>query len=323
MTLYRPRVSNLLSGCLFGIWSWGCDPVPEVDSEREIPETNRAIAFRVNGHPIYREVFDYLFEQSIEQQVAMSRMSGSDVVDITLTEDQEKKLRTRIRDQLAKEELEFQMVIERGYSTPAEFTAEVQAEMRKLQPAMEQVIKNRLVDEMLETEFQTQVTEESLRSYYQSHLIQYQTDVVLLQQLTVSDGQLGMDIKQQVSDGASFTTMVQTHSIDRFQQQEGRPLGNEPVSFDTLSQVLPQKFVAALRERQTGEMIGPTMVEEDTFVLLYVESRESILPRFEDVASQVQNDAKTDFKAQFTKELWSDVVITDDGSTGIQQETQP
>ena len=65
------------------------------------------------------------------------------------------------------------------------------------------------------------------------------------------------------------------------------------------------------------------MVEEDTFVLLYVESRESILPRFEDVASLVQNDAKTDFKAQFTKELWSDVVITDDGSTGIQQETQP
>ena len=206
----------------------GCDPVPEVDSERELPEANRAVAFRVNGHPIYREVFDYLYDQSIEQQLAMSRMSGTNAGDLKLTEEEEQKLRTKIRDQLAKNELEFQTVIERGLATQADFDAEVQAEMRKLQPAMEQMIKIRLVDEMLEAEFQAKVTEEFLRNHYQNHLIQYQTDVVILQQLTVRDGQLGMDIKQQVSDGGSFTEMVKTHSIDRFKQTDGRPLGNEP-----------------------------------------------------------------------------------------------
>ena len=69
-------------------------------------------------------------------------------------------------------------------------------------------------------------------------------------------------------------------------------------------------------------MIGPTMVKEDTYVLLHLEQKDTIVPLFEEISTKVENDAKSDFKRQFTKDLWSDIVITDDGSTGTQQETQ-
>jgi peptidyl-prolyl cis-trans isomerase C len=140
---------------------------------------------------------------------------------------------------------------------------------QRLEAARQRILADMVVEGVVEKK----VTENAIRELYQEQLrLSRQSEEVKARQIVVGTQAQAEEVKKLLAAGASFEALAMERSIDAATRFSGGDFGG----YFTLD-VMPEGYVAALKEAKAGELIGPFPVEGG-FALVRVEDKRQEAP---------------------------------------------
>jgi len=124
---------------------------------------------------------------------------------------------------------------------------------QRLEAARQRILADMVVEGVVEKK----VTENAIRGLYQEQLrLSRQSEELKARQIVVATQAQAEEIKKLLAAGASFEAMAMERSTDAATRFGGGDFGG----YFTLD-VMPEGYVAALKDAKTGDLIGPFAVE--------------------------------------------------------------
>jgi peptidyl-prolyl cis-trans isomerase C len=140
---------------------------------------------------------------------------------------------------------------------------------QRLEAARQRILADMVVEGVVEKK----VTENAIRELYQEQLrLSRQSEEVKARQIVVGAQAQAEEVKKLLAAGASFEALAMERSIDAATRFSGGDFGG----FFTLD-VMPEGYVAALKNAKAGDLIGPFPVEGG-FALVRVEEKRQEAP---------------------------------------------
>lgn len=140
---------------------------------------------------------------------------------------------------------------------------------QRLEAARQRILADMVVEGVVEKK----VTENAIRELYQEQLrLSRQSEEVKARQIVVGTQAQAEEVKKLLAAGASFEALAMERSIDAATRFSGGDFGG----FFTLD-VMPEPYVAALKDAKAGELVGPFAVEGG-FALVRVEEKRQEAP---------------------------------------------
>jgi len=140
---------------------------------------------------------------------------------------------------------------------------------QRLEAARQRILADMVVEGVVEKK----VTENAIRELYQEQLrLSRQSEEVKARQIVVGTEAQAEEVKKLLAAGASFEALAMERSIDAATRFSGGDFGG----YFTLD-VMPEGYVAALRQAKAGELVGPFPVEGG-FALVRVEDKRQEAP---------------------------------------------
>ncbi len=124
---------------------------------------------------------------------------------------------------------------------------------QRLEAARQRILADMVVEGVVEKK----VTENAIRELYQEQLrLSRQSDEMKARQIVAPTQAQADEIKKLLAAGASFEALAMERSIDAATRFSGGDFGG----YFTLD-VMPEGYVAALKEAKAGDLVGPFPVE--------------------------------------------------------------
>ena len=140
---------------------------------------------------------------------------------------------------------------------------------QRLEAARQRILADMVVEGVVEKK----VTENAIRELYQEQLrLSRQSEEVKARQIVVGTQAQAEEVKKLLAAGASFEALAMERSIDAATRFSGGDFGG----YFTLD-VMPESYVAALKEAKAGALVGPFPVEGG-FALVRVEDKRQEAP---------------------------------------------
>jgi peptidyl-prolyl cis-trans isomerase C len=124
---------------------------------------------------------------------------------------------------------------------------------QRLKAAQQRILADMVVEGVVEKK----VTEGAIRGLYQEQLrLARQSDQMKARQIVVATQPQAEEIKKLLAAGASFEALAMERSVDAATRFSGGDFGG----YFTLD-VMPEAYVAALKEAKPGDLLGPFAVD--------------------------------------------------------------
>lgn len=150
---------------------------------------------------------------------------------------------------------------------------------RRLAAARERILGDMLVESVVEKA----VTPSAIRELYQEQLrLSKESDEIKARQIVVASQAEAEQIKKLLSAGASFEALAMERSSDTATRFSGGDIGG----YFTLD-VMPEPYVAALKDAKPGDLIGPFAVEGGWALVKVEEKRQEAPITFEAARPQI------------------------------------
>ena len=150
---------------------------------------------------------------------------------------------------------------------------------RRLAAARERILGDMLVESVVEKA----VTPSAIRDLYQEQLrLSKESDEIKARQIVVTSQAEAEQIKKLLAAGASFEALAMERSSDTATRFSGGDIGG----YFTLD-VMPEPYVAALKEAKPGDLIGPFAVEGGWALVKVEEKRQEAPITFEAARPQI------------------------------------
>jgi len=140
---------------------------------------------------------------------------------------------------------------------------------QRLKAAQQRILADMVVEGVVEKK----VTEGAIRGLYQEQLrLSRQSEEMKARQIVVSTQAQAEEIKKLLAAGASFEALAMERSVDAATRFSGGDFGG----YFTLD-VMPEAYVAALKEAKPGDLLGPFPVDGG-WALVRVEEKRQEAP---------------------------------------------
>ena len=140
---------------------------------------------------------------------------------------------------------------------------------QRLEAARQRILADMVVEGVVEKK----VTENAIRELYQEQLrLSRQSDELKARQIVAPTQAQADEIKKLLAAGASFEALAMERSIDAATRFSGGDFGG----YFTLD-VMPEGYVAALKDAKAGDLVGPFQVEGG-WALVRVEEKRQEAP---------------------------------------------
>ena len=150
---------------------------------------------------------------------------------------------------------------------------------RRLAAARERILGDMLVESVVEKA----VTPSAIRDLYQEQLrLSKESDEIKARQIVVTSQAEAEQIKKLLAAGASFEALAMERSSDTATRFSGGDIGG----YFTLD-VMPEPYVAALKDAKPGDLIGPFAVEGGWALVKVEEKRQEAPITFEAARPQI------------------------------------
>lgn len=150
---------------------------------------------------------------------------------------------------------------------------------RRLAAARERILGDMLVESVVEKA----VTPSAIRELYQEQLrLSKESDEIKARQIVVASQAEAEQIKKLLAAGASFEALAMERSSDTATRFSGGDIGG----YFTLD-VMPEPYVAALKDAKPGDLVGPFAVEGGWALVKVEEKRQEAPITFEAARPQI------------------------------------
>ena len=150
---------------------------------------------------------------------------------------------------------------------------------RRLAAARERILGDMLVESVVEKA----VTPSAIRELYQEQLrLSKQSEEIKARQIVVASQAEAEQVKKLLAAGASFEALAMERSSDTATRFSGGDIGG----YFTLD-VMPEPYVAALKDAKPGDLVGPFAVEGGWALVRVEEKRQEAPITFEAARPQI------------------------------------
>ncbi|WP_139492544.1 peptidyl-prolyl cis-trans isomerase [Brevibacillus dissolubilis] len=129
------------------------------------------------------------------------------------------------------------------------------------------------------------ISEEEMRTYYGNHQDQYaQPAKVNFLQIVVASEEEAANVRQELSDGANFSTLAKERSLDSLTSANGGDVGWVKISD------LEENLQAAVRSLEIKEDSTPIPIQEGFAIIRVMERKEAYQAEYDEVKDQIRRD---------------------------------
>ena len=233
-----------------------------------LPSTGEVLV-TVNGHEIHQSVLDATMENlPPELREQIETMSPPEA----------------LIDQLVAQELLYQESLTRGLHNDEKLATRLALAERMV-----------LTQAVLEAVAEERTTDESVKAWFDEHLVQFSRPQVKLASIVVTDQALAEKTVEEAKAGADFAALAKERTLD----PNGKANGGEMGWFE-VDRVLPQ-LKEALTQAEAGTVIGPQSLGGAFHVFKVLETRDTV--PFEEVKDEVVERLKAELTEKYLEEI--------------------
>ena len=241
---------------------------PEPAVPGALPSTGEVLV-TVNGHEVRQSMLDATMENlPPELRAQIETMSPPEAM----------------IEQLVAQELLYQEALTRGLHNDEKLATRIALAERMV-----------LTQAVLEAVADERTTDESVKAWFQEHLVQFSRPQVKLANIIVTDEALAQQTVAEAKAGADFAALATERSLD----PKGKTNGGEMGWFE-VDRVLPQ-LQEVLTSATAGAVIGPEALGGAFHVFKVLDTRSTV--PFEEVKDEVVERLKAELTEKYLQEI--------------------
>jgi peptidyl-prolyl cis-trans isomerase C len=233
-----------------------------------LPSTGEVLV-TVNGHSVHQSMLDATMENlPPELRAQIETMSPPEA----------------LIEQLVAQELLYQEAITRGLHNDQKLATRLALAERMV-----------LTQAVLEAVTAERTTDDSVKAWFDEHLVQFSRPQVKLASIVVTDQALAEKTAAEAQAGGDFSALAAERSLD----PKGKATGGEMGWFG-VDRVLPQ-LQGALERATPGTVIGPEAIQGAFHVFKVLDTRATV--PFEEVKDEVVERLKAELTEKYLQEI--------------------